>query len=146
MAAPETEAREVLREILTTTFPTVTYYPGRLHASTGDLGPLMATSPEETIPNRRDQLVLETTILVQFFGTWQKEIDNMNIIDPAWIEAQAEAFRLAIQPEQSQNQSDLWYLAVTRLRYPPDPTGQKTRFEALVLARSNNTAVVETGP
>ena len=38
----------------------------------------------------------------------------------------------------------LWYMTVTSVDYPKDPTGNKSRFEATVRAYGQNTALTET--
>jgi hypothetical protein len=83
-------------------------------------------------------------VLVQVFGLWEKEVDNEKVIDPAPVEALARAFAREIQARQTGALPELWYIELERVGFPNDPTGQKTRFDAIVMGRAENPGVVET--
>ena len=144
--APETLLRAQVKAALAAAFPSLTVLDDRLHESLGHAGAVAGVSPEEASPGSNQQ-VLEPEVLVQVYHAWDKRIDPEQTVDPAPIEAAAETFREQIRERQSQGAANLWFLGIRRLWYPNDPTGNKTRFHALVRGRANNTAgLLETTP
>lgn len=143
--APETEARATLKSILQATFTVdgFTVQDDHLHESLGIEGTRIGTSPVRTVPSSRDNSVAEMFILVQFYGKWNPRIDPNQSVDPATIEGFADRFRKALRTGDP-NTDGVWYFALQSITYPEDPTGNKTRFEATVIARGNNTALLET--
>lgn len=145
--APETAARNSLRALLTTTFghdsPTVQVKDDRLHASQGSKGTIVGISPIRSYPDTQNAQQLNIEILVQFYARWRKEINPEQSVDPAPAEAFAERFRTALRTGDP-NTNSVWFFRLSTLQYPPDPTGNITRFEATVVAVGNNTALLET--
>lgn len=116
----------------------------RLHESLGSEGTRIGISPEEQSYQRGNELVMDTLVLVQFYGRWKKEIDNDQRVDPRIITGYAARFREALYASAAQGSNGVWYYKLERITYPKDPTGNKTRFEALVLAKGDNSGLVET--
>jgi hypothetical protein len=134
--AQETEARQLLKAKLEEAWPSIEVKSDRLHLSLGDEEPVIGIFPERRVPSARDKLVNELNLVVQFFGKYEKKVDRNQSIDPSAVEAAAETFAelLASNPRNA----NIWYFELTRLEYPPDPTGNITRFVAYVTARANN--------
>lgn len=142
--AQETDARNLLIAQLTAAYPEIELRSDRLHGSLGDEFAIIGVYPERTIAEAKNKLVNEINIIVQFFGKYEKKVDRQQSVDPGVIEDQAEVFRqlLAGDPRSA----DVWWFELMRLDYPPDPTGNITRFVAYVTARANNTSqpILET--
>lgn len=147
VTAPETEARAALKALLTSTFGADTPAPqisdDRLHESLGSKGTRIGTYPVRARPRLNNQLVMESEIVVQYFGRWRKEINPEQKVDPAITETVAERFRRALRTGDP-NSGRVWYFELQSLEYPPDPTGNITRFVATVIARGDNPALIET--
>lgn len=146
--APETQARAALHALLVSTFggdhpATVQIKNDRLHPSQGSKGTVVGTSPVRSYPDQHNAQQLDIEILVQFFGRWRKEINPEQSVDPAAAEAFAERFRAALR-DGDPDTNGVWFFRLTSLDFPPDPTGNITRFEARVVAVGNNTALLET--
>lgn len=145
MAAPETEARAALKSLIESAFSAegFTVANDHLHESLGNKGTRIGVSPNRSSPTSSNNFVLEMQIFVQFYAKYKLEIDPLQSVDPATIEGYAERFREALRTGDP-NTSRVWYFQLTNLNYPLDPTGNKTRFEATVVARGNNTALLES--
>jgi hypothetical protein len=146
VVAPETQAREALITMLRTTFAGDQFpvKDDKLHASLGDSGTIIGVYPERTTASSRDNYVNEYELVVQFYGSYTLEVNREQNVSPSIIERQAERFRQAIRSGVDPRTGAVWYFNVTRISYPDDPTGNKTRFEATILARGNNSALIET--
>lgn len=116
----------------------------RLHESVGYEGTRIGISPEDQIPQRGNELVLDTRVLVQFYGKFDLEVDNNQKVDPRTVTGYAARFRHALYSSAAQGTNGLWYFKLDSITYPRDPTGNKSRFEALVLAKGDNAGLVET--
>lgn len=146
VVAPETEARKALITALETEFA-ADQFPVRddkLHASLGDQGTLIGVYPERSTASPGDNYVNEYDIVVQFYGKYNLEVERAQTVSPATIETFAERFRRALRVDVDPRTGPVWYFSLLRINYPDDPTGNKTRFEATVLARGNNSALLET--
>lgn len=143
--APETQARQALISLLTTTFAAEGFSVSSdyLHASVGSEATRIGVSPLRSNPGNRDNNVLEMTLFVQFYGKYRLRIDPNQRVDPGVIEGYVERFREALRTGDP-NTSSVWYFQLTSVNYPLDPTDNKSRFEATVMARGNNTALLET--
>lgn len=113
-----------------------------LHESLGTNGLVVGISPddEQALPNDYNTAVI--TILVQWYDMWQKMVDPTQSVDPFDITAKADRFKRAVESFSATNAgtSEIWYFNVPLIRYPRDPTGNKTRFEAVIRAYGDNTA------
>jgi hypothetical protein len=91
-------------------------------------------------------LVQETWVVVRFQGKYDLKVDPLQSVDPRIVANYAERFRRAIQtanvPSYGTNQT--WFYDIREIRYPRDPTGNKTRFFATIRAYGNNSGLVET--
>lgn len=146
VVAPETEARHALIASLEATFA-VDQFPIRddkLHASLGDQGTVIGVYPERSTASPANNYVNEYEIIVQFYGKYNLEVEREQSVSPSTIEGQAERFRRSIREGVDPRTASVWYFSLLRVAYPDDPTGNKTRFEATVLARGNNYALIET--
>lgn len=143
--APETQARQALKTMLQAAYSAENFSVSDdyLHASIGNKGTRIGTSPIRSQPASRDNNVLEMYIFVQFYGKYNLEIDPKQSVDPSVIEGYAERFREAIRTSDP-NTGSVWYFSLANMNFPLDPTDNKSRFEATVLARGNNTALLET--
>lgn len=141
-----TEARLALNAIINAEFAAehITAINDRLHESLGVDGTRVGTSPNRQRPLPGQELVMTYEIHVQFYLKWRSEIDPKTRVDPAPIETYAERFLRAIQGNPRVGDARLWFFKVTDINYPLDPTGNKTRFEATVLAYGNNSGLMET--
>ena len=115
-----------------------------LHPSLGHTGTRMACYPEAQAPNGNYGLVLDTEVHFQFFGYYDREIDPEQAVSPAVVEQYAERFMRRLQSGNSPSTQYMWYLNLLDLTYPPDPTGNKTRFVARIAVRSGDPSLVET--
>lgn len=145
VTAPETLARASLKSVIDTEFAADGFSAvnDRLHGSLGWKGTRIGVSPDRSEPRTQDMAVLRCRILVQFYARWNKEINPEQSVDPVKIETYAERFRRALRTGDP-NQNGLWYFRLLSVNYPPDPTGNITRFEATVEAVGNNSALIET--
>lgn len=149
ITAPETEARAKLSEILQEVFGSESFpiKQGKLHGSYGadsetTIG-IFPTTSTPGAPPTRNLLVQGSEITVQLYGKWEKEVDPLKVVDPTVVEERAERFRRQLK-NHDVDSSGVWFFNLLRVRYPDDPTGQKTRFEADVMAFGNNSALIET--
>lgn len=116
----------------------------KLHESLGHEGPRLAVYPERERPMGSNRLVLNTELIFQFFDSYERDIDPEQAVSPAIIEEKAERFKRALQKGNSPSTGHLWYFDIEQIEYPRDPTGNKSRFVATILARSQNAGLVET--
>lgn len=149
MASPATLMRSALKSILETEFSDLNFAGGvrddRLHGALGTDGNYCATFPVEEVEMLGDVNVQNTAIGVQLFLRWNKKVDPKQTVDPSIIETVAHRAKRAIRAgSQGLGQENLWFYRVTRLSYPPDPTGNITRFEAEVVGYGENAGVTET--
>ncbi len=117
----------------------------KLHESLGFDGTAVGISPISRAPNRRHQIIKETTVLVQFYGYWEKLVDPAQQVNPLTITGYADRFERAVETQQatSPGTTDVWYFVVEEITFLDDPTGNKTRFEAVVKAYGDNNALLQ---
>lgn len=146
VVAPETEAREALVRLLETTYSEEAFRvrSDKLHPSLGDEGVVLGVYPDHTRHDSRNALTSEMNLVVQFYGSYQKQIDRNMVVDPAKVESYAERFRRALKSQPFSASPAVWYFMLEDLAFPLDPTGNITRFVAKLKARGNNTALAET--
>lgn len=135
-----------LEQIITAEFGTDSPAPivrhDRLHDSLGfTKRDYIGISPE-----REPAVGLETRIeaLIQYYGSYDLEIDPEQIVDPRIITNKAERLRRRIQSSQFTATEQVWFMDVVAVDYPNDATGNKTKFEMRVLGHGNNSSIVET--
>jgi hypothetical protein len=144
--APETQARNALIAVLRTTFEADQFVvkDDKLHASVGDQGTVIGCYPERTTASPNSNYVNEMELIVQFYGKYDLEVERFQVVSPSKIEAYAERFRQSIREGVDPRTGLVWYFNLQRIVFPDDPTGNKTRFEATLIARGNNSALIET--
>lgn len=146
VVAPETIAREALIEALRTEFAIEQFpvFNDKLHASLGDSRTVLGVYPERSVSNAQDKYITQFELVVQFFGKYNLEVDREQTVSPSIIETYAERFRRSIREGVDPKTGQIWYFDLQRIVYPPDPTGNISRFEAFLTARGNNSALLET--
>lgn len=87
---------------------------------------------------RMDRVIqLSVFVVVQFHLGFDDEPDETIQRDPREIAGYAGRFRTAVGTNLGAA-ADNWFLRLGEIVYPPDPTGNITRFEALVEAVGEN--------
>lgn len=116
----------------------------RLHEALGFDGLAVGISPEDETPMASDYNTMQITLFVQWYDKWDKKIDPKQAVDPFDITTKGDRFRRACKTYQQANPgtTQVWYFNVVSIRYPNDPTGNKTRFEATVRAFGDNSGAV----
>lgn len=148
---PYTIVAAALEQIVLSEFSELAPVPvkhDKIHEALGraDLGGrVVGISPIE-FARARDANVQETWAEVRFWNTWPKELKPTAEVDPRIITGYATRFQDALRVQQvtSGGTGHVWYFDVMRVRFPDDPTGNKSRFIADVRAFGNNQGIVET--
>ena len=119
----------------------------RLHESLGRTRVDVGIAPEYDMPMERNAIVRETWVEVRFYDLWTPEISPETVVDPTKITVYAERLQSALRRARAMDPGtdEVWYFDVRRVNYPTDPTGNHTRFHALIRAYGNNAALIETG-
>jgi hypothetical protein len=117
-----------------------------LHGSLGRYRVDIGIAPERESEMVNDALVLDMQLRVKFYHLWTDEIDPDTRVNPTQITDFAERFRRAVRAANSQQwgSGSVWYFNIREIVYPDDPTGNKSRFEAVIVAKGNNSGIVET--
>lgn len=142
MPSPSTTAREAITTAMATEFTDVLVLNDRLSPSLGISKPVAACFPLRERANDDHGVVLEVEIGIQFYLRWNKQVEPTEVVDPAAIEDAAERFRGLIR--ELEGDDNRWFYNVDLINYPPDPTGNMTRFEAVVRVSGRNNSIVET--
>lgn len=144
VTAPITIARQKLMSVIAGEFQYDNFVvlSDRLHPSLGGDGiTRIGVSPQQEVPMPRDHNTLQFGLLVQFYGAWDEQIDPLQTVDPTPTETYGERFKRALR-NQDPNQSSVWFFNLVDLTYPPDPTGNITRWEARITAYGQNSATL----
>jgi hypothetical protein len=149
VTAPETELRQRLITVATAEFKSesIVFKSDKIHDSLGHDGVAVGgVYPGPAEEENGQGLVQRTTVFIQIYTAWDKKVDPHQEVDPALIEGYAERLRRAVEDDNNGAPGDqhLWYYRITRIEYPPDPTGNITRLIATVTASSQNAGLVET--
>lgn len=142
----ETVARIVI-DVFNTEFADLglTMIPDNLHESLGRDRRAAGISPNEDASMLSNRVVQETFMTCKVYDLWTNEIDPETMVNPFSITAEAERFRQALsRGHQDPGTGQVWYFDVMRVRYPNDPTGNKSRYEMDLRAMGNNAALIET--
>lgn len=115
-----------------------------LHESLGRTRVDIGIAPIEDVVRENNAVVQETWVEVKFYDLWRQEISPETLVNPARIAGFAERFREALRAYNQTRSGQMWFYNLRRISYPNDPTGNKTRFVATVLALGNNQSLVET--
>lgn len=148
MISAYTEAAEQLKVILDATYAAegIVAEHDDIHESLGSQGTRLGISPDERgdIVSGRNALVQETWIEVKFYGAYKLDVNPNQAVDPRAITLLAERFRRSIEASNQAVSGSMWYYNLLQIRYPRDPTGNRTRFVATLRAFGNNSSLVET--
>lgn len=144
--SPYAEAAEFLKALIDDEWSVEgwTAIHDNLHPAIGQEGTRIGIAPEEETPRAGNMLFNDIVITVKFYRRWDPDVDYTKKVDPHDIAAHAERFRRAVKAAGDPRTGAVWYFNITRIRYPNDPVGNKTRFEADIVAYGNNSALVET--
>jgi hypothetical protein len=110
----------------------------------GQEGTRVGIAPEEETPRPTNMLQQDTAITVKFYRRYDTTVDPNKKVDPRVIAGFADRFRQALRGASDVGTDSSWYFNLIRIRYPNDPTGNKTRFEADLVAYGSNSALIET--
>lgn len=142
---PFTELALVVENAVLDEFDDETYMifnRDRIHESVGSDGHLyVAISPDI---DRDDRVELTMEFTLQFYDSYNLEIDPTQTVDPSLVTNKAERMRRALAAVRTIGSEHLWFFDVINTRYPSDPTGNKSRFEMTIRARGNNSGLIET--
>lgn len=118
----------------------------RLHESLGRNRVDVGIAPTEDAPMDGNAVVQQTFVEVRFYDLWRQEISPETVVNPTRITGFAERFRRSLKEAGALDPATemVWFFDVQRVTYPPDPTGNITRFHAQIRAFGNNAALVET--
>lgn len=150
MPSQITEVRQQIKAVAGTVFaPEIgtgwLLLDDKLHRSVGHDGiGRIGISPNSAQPWPRDQQVEAVEVLVQVYGPYELKVDANQTVDPAVVEDFAERFQRGIKAAGTASTSRSWYYNVIRVEFPDDPTGNKSRFEAVLQGYGQNPALVET--
>ena len=143
MAVPETQARQKIKTLVEAEFAGITVEDGKLLRAAGRDGRTrVATSPNSADEVPRQVNELEVQVLLQYNLPFEDEPNEDYIVDPTAIEAIGDRLRRKFGPNSSGITADQWFIRLRRIRYPDDPTGNKTRLEADISAWCENPASI----
>jgi hypothetical protein len=149
MASPATAARERIKDVIAAEFTAEgwTATDDKFGRSKGMGEPHTEASISVTPDYERERpgraLLLDVGITVQFYLGYDAEPDETISRDSTIIEGYADRFRSQFEGAGCRvDDGDAWYLRLTNIEYPEDPTGNKTRFEALVVGQATNRAAM----
>lgn len=147
ITSPLTAVRERVKAILDAEFAAdqIVFEHDKLDDAVGTDGIYAAVYPDLEEPRFGQMNVSDANVVIQLYGRWDKRVDPKQKVDPTWIETQAERIKRALQAGGSYvGQPNDWYFNISRIEFPDDPTGNKTRLVAYVTGESQNSAVIET--
>jgi len=125
-------------------FPGVPVFHDKLHESIGYKGARIGISAGDQGAQSGNLLVLDTEVLIQYYGQFALKVDPDQRVDPRVVTAKAHLLREFLQAGVSDATDAHWFFLVTGTKYPEDPTGNQTRFEMTVRAKGWNSGIVET--
>lgn len=142
MTPPETALSQRVKSIFATTFAAEgwTLADDKLLRAAGKDGTAAAVSPVLATErsNRVQELVV--TVTVQLYLAFDPDPNENYVVDPNVIIGYADRLRRAMQSNSTGTTDDLWFLRLTNVSYPDDPTGNKSRFEATIEGHCLNPA------
>ena len=141
------QAAEALKAIIDAEYAPEAYTAihDNLHPAVGREGTRIGIAPEAQEAQSGNMYQQNIVITVKFYRRWDDAVDETKKVDPRPITEFAERFQNAVRATRGQIGTDSsWYFNVVRIRYPNDPTGNKSRFEADLVAYGSNPTLVET--
>lgn len=144
MSSPATLVRQRVKSVVATEFAGEgwTAADDKLLRAAGKDGTQLAVSPDSEHEDPRAVACLLIDVLFQLHLAYEAEPDEDIAVDPTIIEGYGDRLRRAFRTQSSGTTSDLWYLRVTDIDYPDDPTGNKTRLHATIQGRADNPAAL----
>lgn len=146
--SPYVQVAEALEAIIEAEFDdkSITVQHDNVHESLGYLGTIVGIAPEDETPTPGRMIQNEIRVRVKFYDFWDKAVDNQQQVDPRVIAGLAERFRRACYAQHASVTGTplVWFFDVMTVTYPNDPTGNKSRFEAVVRAYGQNSGLTET--
>lgn len=145
MAAAATLVRARVKEVVEAEFAAENYHVAddKLPRAAGRDGQVaLACYPESERESFRDANVLDITVVLQLYLPYEAVPDEHIERDPTEIEELAARLRSAFRTQSNGNDADFWFLRLTNIEYPDDPTGNRTRLEAQFAACAQNEAVL----
>jgi hypothetical protein len=147
MAVPYHTVATALKTILDGEFTdlTITAVHDKIHESLGYRRVEVGISPVRESATTGREIQMTSTVLIQWYDLWDKEIDNEQVVNPFLITERADRLRRAIETASAAiaGTPEIWYFKVDNTEYPDDPTGNKSRFEMTVTAYGDNTALTQ---
>lgn len=139
---PEQAVTTAVKTIFANTFASEgwTLADDRLLRAAGKDGTEAAIYPVTSLEKATQVQELIVTVTVQLYLAFDPEPNEDYVVDPNVIIGYADRLRRAFQSHSSGNTDDLWWLRLTGVTYPVDPTGNVSRFEATVEAHCSNPA------
>lgn len=118
----------------------------KLLRAEGKDGTKAAVYPEDAVEasGQAQELVVRATI--QLYLRYDPGPVEGVVIDPNIIVAYGDRLRRAFKTQSGGTTDDLWFLRLTGIIYPDDPTHNKTRLEATVQGFATNAALSAGGP
>lgn len=143
MTPPETQVRARVKAIFAATFAAEGWEAAddKLTRAAGKDGVTQAACYPEAARERFGAVeMLDIPVVLQLYLAYTAEPDENIVVDPTIIEGYAGRLRTAFRTQSSANDPDFWSLRLQRIEYPPDPTGNISRFEAYILGAGQNEA------
>ena len=144
----ETQTRDRVKEVIEDTFDTegFTVSDDKLTRAAGMNGEAeLAVYPELTSEDPDNVEHGVATVVLQLYCAYTAEPDETIVVDPGIIEGYADRIRTAFQSASGGNNPDLWWLRCVRIEFPDDPTGNKSRLEAIIEGHGQNRAGTPIG-
>lgn len=145
MASPATTLRAHIKSVVEAEFAAegFTVAHDKLTRAAGKDGANeAAVSPVVERQDFSDANVLQVEALLQLYLAYNAVPDEHISVDPAVIEGYGDRLRRAFRTNADGDSPDFWFLHLTAIDYPDDPTGNKTRLEATFSARCENPAAL----
>lgn len=144
MPSSETACRQVVVDIVEAAFAAEGFAVAadRLPRAAGQDGEVhVAASPEgPSEEDPRDVSMLKVSVLLQLYLGFDPTPNADYVVDPVTIEDYADRLRTAFRNPAGTNDDVLWYPRLTRIDFPPDPTGNISRLEAHISGWAQNAA------
>lgn len=99
-----------------------------------------AVWPGSAYENPRNVTELIVPVTLQLYLPYDAEPNEYLVVDPTVIEGYAGRLRAGFKNDSGGNVAELWFLRLTRVEYPDDPTGNKSRLEAAIEGHAQNDA------
>lgn len=146
MPSPYTQAADALAAIIEAEFAPERFkvIHDNMHPAVGQDGTRIGIAPDAEEARAGNMYQNDIAITVKFYKRWDPDVDYDKKVDPRPITELAHRFRDALRRASTASTGDVWYWNLLRIRYPNDPVGNKTRFEADIVAYGNNNALIET--